>query len=369
MASKSLKGFTLIELLVVIAIIAILAAILFPVFARAREKARQTTCSSNQRQISAVIQMYVQDHEETLPTTASVWSTLSIDPGVLICPSKGKSMTNGYVYSGFVGGKALGDISDPSAELLTGDASTSAVGNIFTSPTTLDKRHSNLAIFSYVDGHVGALAAFNKVVFTDDFSKMAVAQYPSDTKSGNWYINSAGDVTKYKIGVGVSPANANQKWFYGCIVSGWYNASFGQLAPLPNMLDDSGQIPVGYTVLVEYDCYGALAGGQGSTMGMGYGTTWNSTTTPGNLYNSALNVAQPHTTFSPGGVTPYIYNHYTFTMSQTSLAGGTATVVGNGVILKNNVSYTGLVNGFQFNPRQGSNEGIANFKISYVVLN
>ena len=50
------KGFTLIELLVVIAIIAILAAILFPVFARAREKARQSTCASNQRQISAAMQ-------------------------------------------------------------------------------------------------------------------------------------------------------------------------------------------------------------------------------------------------------------------------------------------------------------------------
>ena len=55
------RGFTLIELLVVIAIIAILAAILFPVFARAREKARQTTCTSNQRQIMASVQMYVQD--------------------------------------------------------------------------------------------------------------------------------------------------------------------------------------------------------------------------------------------------------------------------------------------------------------------
>jgi prepilin-type N-terminal cleavage/methylation domain-containing protein len=60
---KTSKGFTLIELLVVIAIIAILAAILFPVFARAREKARQTTCTSNQRQIAASILMWSQDHE------------------------------------------------------------------------------------------------------------------------------------------------------------------------------------------------------------------------------------------------------------------------------------------------------------------
>ena len=57
------RGFTLIELLVVIAIIAILAAILFPVFARAREKARQTGCLSNLKQIGLGIKMYVQDHD------------------------------------------------------------------------------------------------------------------------------------------------------------------------------------------------------------------------------------------------------------------------------------------------------------------
>jgi len=58
-------GFTLIELLVVIAIIAILAAILFPVFAQAREKARQTACLSNAKQIGTAVMMYVQDYDET----------------------------------------------------------------------------------------------------------------------------------------------------------------------------------------------------------------------------------------------------------------------------------------------------------------
>jgi len=60
-------GFTLIELLVVIAIIAILAAILFPVFARAREKARQTSCISNLKQIDLGFLMYAQDYDEKLP--------------------------------------------------------------------------------------------------------------------------------------------------------------------------------------------------------------------------------------------------------------------------------------------------------------
>lgn len=60
-------GFTLIELLVVIAIIAILAAILFPAFARARENARRTACMSNMKQIGIGIMMYTQDYDETFP--------------------------------------------------------------------------------------------------------------------------------------------------------------------------------------------------------------------------------------------------------------------------------------------------------------
>jgi prepilin-type N-terminal cleavage/methylation domain-containing protein/prepilin-type processing-associated H-X9-DG protein len=65
------SGFTLIELLVVIAIIAILAAILFPVFSQAREAARKASCQSNLKQIGNAVQMYTQDNDETLPGTGS----------------------------------------------------------------------------------------------------------------------------------------------------------------------------------------------------------------------------------------------------------------------------------------------------------
>lgn len=91
------RGFTLIELLVVIAIIAILAAILFPVFARARENARRTSCSSNLKQIGLGILQYVQDYDETMPghnmqgVQKQVWQD-TIQPYVksdqlFVCPS------------------------------------------------------------------------------------------------------------------------------------------------------------------------------------------------------------------------------------------------------------------------------------------
>ena len=79
MKSNRSFGFTLIELLVVIAIIAILAAILFPVFAQAREKARATSCLSNGKQIGLGFMQYVQDFDETYPhqqfynVTANKW--------------------------------------------------------------------------------------------------------------------------------------------------------------------------------------------------------------------------------------------------------------------------------------------------------
>ena len=65
--ATSRRAFTLIELLVVIAIIALLAAILFPVFARARENARRSSCGSNMKQMGLAVQQYSQDYDERFP--------------------------------------------------------------------------------------------------------------------------------------------------------------------------------------------------------------------------------------------------------------------------------------------------------------
>jgi prepilin-type N-terminal cleavage/methylation domain-containing protein len=94
------RGFTLIELLVVIAIIAILAAILFPVFAQARDKARQTACLSNAKQIGTAVMMYTQDYDEMYPSIDYAKYLVLIQPYiknemVWECPS----FTGNYLVS------------------------------------------------------------------------------------------------------------------------------------------------------------------------------------------------------------------------------------------------------------------------------
>ena len=145
-------GFTLIELLVVIAIIAILAAILFPVFSKAREKARQTTCTSNQKQIATAVMMYVQENEERMPGT-DFWSVIDVGGKILVCPTAGKKISNAYAVSNAILGIGLGEIEDPVNEELTMDAE-GADNNILLTSDESAMRHTKKAIVSYVDSHV-----------------------------------------------------------------------------------------------------------------------------------------------------------------------------------------------------------------------
>ncbi len=124
------RGFTLIELLVVIAIIAILAAILFPVFARAREQARKSACLSNLKQIGLGVMMYAQDFDETYPIaylaapaadpmpgySSSYWFNVlqpyTKNRQVWVCPTAGRIMSAAgstlQQYSGGYGYNACG---------------------------------------------------------------------------------------------------------------------------------------------------------------------------------------------------------------------------------------------------------------------
>ncbi len=122
-------GFTLIELLVVIAIIAILAAILFPVFSRARESAKRVSCTSNLKQIGGAVMMYVKDYNDHYPWLATPWYTGTVqligggsaqlrliqdvlkpftkNPMIWKCPSEEKywaSYRNSYWWNGVLSG-------------------------------------------------------------------------------------------------------------------------------------------------------------------------------------------------------------------------------------------------------------------------
>jgi prepilin-type N-terminal cleavage/methylation domain-containing protein/prepilin-type processing-associated H-X9-DG protein len=137
------RGFTLIELLVVIAIIAILAAILFPVFAKAREKARQSSCLSNTKQIVLGVLQYAQDYDETLPY-ASTWGEPTpknwfdyLEPYVkntqiFRCPSQNGANGYGWNYQNlgyraaandyrYGPGTSLGAIQQPAELIVLGD--------------------------------------------------------------------------------------------------------------------------------------------------------------------------------------------------------------------------------------------------------
>jgi prepilin-type N-terminal cleavage/methylation domain-containing protein/prepilin-type processing-associated H-X9-DG protein len=130
--SRRQSGFTLIELLVVISIIAILASILFPVFAQAREKARAASCLSNSRQIALAFSMYSQDYDEEYPPAVDIvsngWWEGLVAPyirtgsvgGILTCPS---AATRAYAYSmnWSLSGITEAGVLNPADTILTAD--------------------------------------------------------------------------------------------------------------------------------------------------------------------------------------------------------------------------------------------------------
>ena len=171
--AKQASAFTLIELLVVIAIIAILAAILFPVFAQAREKARQIACLSNTKQMALGIMQYTSDYDELTPVQGDAaqgrgrWM-YQIYPyiksaDVFACPNFGEgklnlndtySTTTAYGWNVAMGdprtvnaanviqaGYSLADIKKPAATIIVGDTGAIAINNSVVNGYTMGARN------------------------------------------------------------------------------------------------------------------------------------------------------------------------------------------------------------------------------------
>jgi len=206
MKSKARIGFTLIELLVVIAIIAILAAILFPVFQKVRENARRASCQSNLKQIGIAFTQYTQDADEKFPCVKSGngsqgWAS-AIYPfvkstGVYKCPddsivgSKVSYGTNYAIFNGpsneNINGMSLAQLASPASTVLNYEGSVD--GNDPSNPNTFA---------GYASGNLGDIAKYHDKDATQSENYLACDGHVKYVKIP--YISLYGGVTTNNMG-------------------------------------------------------------------------------------------------------------------------------------------------------------------------
>ncbi len=237
------RGFTLIELLVVIAIIAILAAILFPVFARARENARRSSCQSNMKQMGLGVLQYTQDYDEMMPPSRNA-SASSITPWqhliqpyvkskqLFLCPSStstlfmisapaGANIPRSYYANGWATGTAsdvrnilvgsagpanattpmqaniatgLATLEAPAQLILVGEAKDRDTPEFWFTAVSdanlIDGRHLQTSNWLFADGHVKAMRATATITPLNMWSTVPTDQVGDGLRT---YINTSMD--------------------------------------------------------------------------------------------------------------------------------------------------------------------------------
>ncbi len=253
---KIRRGFTLIELLVVIAIIAILAAILFPVFAQAREKARQTSCLSNLKQIGLAFKMYVSDYD-------SVWP----NNGQIACCTNGQQGSIGvdFGYNGWVS-NALRPYTKDQAIYICPDNNNNGFPDPWSNSGTATG--NGLADFSYAFNY-----ASDYGIKDAQFSEEASSIIMADSGTAWWdcpYENTGCGWRSrdwaYHLNNGFEPGtnNLGTEWHTGknnfafadghCKAAGWTQITWGEMANKmnPTCVDSQGKLlfnqPVSYIV-------------------------------------------------------------------------------------------------------------------------